>query len=325
MLCFSRPTCLTPTITRSAVGSAALRGREGRRDAEPLCFDELIVVRSRGWPLHADQNLGRHSAADTHAQPARASDGQVARRQVRSLRVHDARERAPSLRRRLFTDASAIGCICVSPHSRNAARDRGACARRRSTMAGCGDPIVRLREASSISCKESVEQRFATAAPIAPTERQVDRAQEPNDVHQRRASRRIVEIIETPCVLGDRELFDVRVPVQTYDRHVGHVCSEHLAHARDPGPVDEPEVIRSDWPAADRSARAARARWRRVRAAAALGRRCPAQHEAHRYGLDTARTGERSSSLKGAPYARAARLNQRRRSASRRTTIARKP
>lgn len=34
----------------------------------------------------------------------------------------------------------------------------------------------------------------------------------------RGTSRRIVEIIEAPCV-------------QTYDRHVGQVCSEHLAHA----------------------------------------------------------------------------------------------
>ena len=37
-------------------------------------------------------------------------------------------------------------------------------------------------------------------------------------------------------------------PCRRTDRHVGHDCSEHLAHARDPGPVDEPEVIRRTGP-----------------------------------------------------------------------------
>jgi transcriptional regulator len=78
--------------------------------------------------------------------------------------------------------------------------------------------MVRLSETSSIPGEEAVEDRFATAAPIAPTERDVGPSRGTERCHQRRTSRRIVEVIEAPCVLGDRELFEVRVSVQTYDR-----------------------------------------------------------------------------------------------------------
>lgn len=116
------------------------------------------------------------------------------------------------------------------------------------------------------------------------------RAEEPNDVHQRRTSCRIVEVIEAPCVLGDRELLDVRVSVQTYDRHVGQVCSEHLAYARDPGPVDEPGVIRRIVPQPiDQFAR------RELDGVGfgpqlRLGRRCSAQNEADRQDMTYSET-----------------------------------
>ena len=51
----------------------------------------------------------------------------------------------------------------------------------------------------------------------------------------------VVEVVESPRVLGQRELLDVRVAMEADDRRVRHI-GEDLAHALGPRPVDEPEI-----------------------------------------------------------------------------------
>ena len=101
---------------------------------------------------------------------------------------------------------------------------------------------VRLCQRLSIPFKEPVEQRVTTGSPRALTHCQIDRSQEPNNIDQCRASSGVVEIIKTPRVLRHRELFNVRVAVETCDRQIPHLISEHFAHARSPGSVDESKV-----------------------------------------------------------------------------------
>jgi hypothetical protein len=63
------------------------------------------------------------------------------------------------------------------------------------------------------------------------------------DIDQRRAARRVIEVVEAPCVVGQRILFDVRVTVQLHDRLLGQISGKHFADARRPLVIDETEVV----------------------------------------------------------------------------------
>ena len=110
-------------------------------------------------------------------------------------------------------------------------------------MSGCGGRKSGSRQALAVAFEESVDERITIARPSALTSRKIDRAQEPHDIDQRRASRGVVEVVEPPRVACERELFDVRIPVQPHVGEIAQVFPEHLADSRDPRPVDESEVI----------------------------------------------------------------------------------
>src|SRR6185369_14443539 len=84
-------------------------------------------------------------------------------------------------------------------------------------------PGVRIGQPQTIALEKSGPQPIAGARPAALTARQIERAQEPDDVDERGPSRRIVEVVETPRILGQCELLDVRVTVQAHDRRTRQI------------------------------------------------------------------------------------------------------
>src|SRR3954447_6744403 len=104
-----------------------------------------------------------------------------------------------------------------------------------------GRPIVRIREPGPVTLEEPIPQAVTRARPAALTRREIDRAQEAYDVDEGRTTSGVVEVVESPGVLGQRELLDVRIAVETDYRRVGYI-GEHLAHTFGPRAVDEPEI-----------------------------------------------------------------------------------
>ena len=103
--------------------------------------------------------------------------------------------------------------------------------------------IIGLGETPFITFDESIEQPVTILFPGTLACHQLDGAQEPYYIDSGRASSGVVEVIEPPCILRYRELLDVRVAVQPHNWQVAQITAQIVAHPRDPGPVDEAEII----------------------------------------------------------------------------------
>src|SRR6185295_16221110 len=102
--------------------------------------------------------------------------------------------------------------------------------------------ITRIGQAPLIAFYESIEQRATTLFPRTLTRREIDGTQKPNDIDSGRASGGVVEIIQSPGVLHERELLNVRIAVQAHNRQAFQILAEVVADPRDPRPVDEAEI-----------------------------------------------------------------------------------
>ncbi len=100
-----------------------------------------------------------------------------------------------------------------------------------------------ISEAPFIAFDESIEQPVTILFPGTLTSHEIDRAQEPHDIDHGRASGGVVEIVEPPGILRERELLDMRVAVQSHDWQAVQITAEIIADTRDPGAVDESEII----------------------------------------------------------------------------------
>ena len=101
-----------------------------------------------------------------------------------------------------------------------------------------------LGETPLVAFDESIKQPVTILFPGTLTSREIDRAQEPHDIDHGRASSGVVEVIESPCILRYRELFDMRVAVQPHNRQFLQVPPERITDTRDPGAVDESKIIK---------------------------------------------------------------------------------
>src|SRR5258707_9760915 len=75
------------------------------------------------------------------------------------------------------------------------------------------------------------------------TSHEIDRAQKPHDIDNCRATGRVVEVIDPPGILRQRELFDMRVAVQPHNWQPFQITAEVVADTRYPGTVDESGII----------------------------------------------------------------------------------
>ena len=100
-----------------------------------------------------------------------------------------------------------------------------------------------LGETPLITFDESIEQPVTILFPGTLACHEIDGAQEPYYIDNGRASSGVVEVIEPPCILRYRELLDVRVAVQPHNWQVAQITAEIVADPRDPGAVDESEII----------------------------------------------------------------------------------
>jgi hypothetical protein len=102
---------------------------------------------------------------------------------------------------------------------------------------------VGLGETSRIAFDESIEQLVTIFFPRASTSHEIDRAQEPHDIDNGWASGGVVEVIDPPGILRQRELLDMRVAVQPHNWQAFQITAEVVANTRYPGAVNESEII----------------------------------------------------------------------------------
>jgi hypothetical protein len=100
-----------------------------------------------------------------------------------------------------------------------------------------------LGKTPPVAGDELIEQPVTMFFPGTLPRHEIDGAQKAYDIDNRRALRGVIEIIESPCIPRYRELFDMRVAVQSHNRQPFHISAKGVAHPREPRPVDESEII----------------------------------------------------------------------------------
>src|SRR5262249_26469935 len=166
-------------------------------------------------PAHPDHDFRTLGATNAALHPASTNHPKILRRKVRPLTPHDARKgfhpRKDSLHGRIGQRLH-LG-LAPSEKCRACRWRLGA---QPSYDFGWRRQILGLDESLLIAFDKSIKQRVTLLFPGTLARCEIDRAQEPLDIDNGRASSGVVEVIEPPCILHNRELFDMRVAVQAH-------------------------------------------------------------------------------------------------------------
>ena len=103
--------------------------------------------------------------------------------------------------------------------------------------------MQRVGEFLAIPGHELLEDPVSIARPSAPADRQIDRAQESDDVDERRSARGVVEIIESPGAFREGVLFQVSITMKLDGRLAAEISVEDFADPGRPLAVDESEEV----------------------------------------------------------------------------------
>jgi hypothetical protein len=205
-----------------------------------LCLDKHVVFRIRRRALQTNEHLPRCGAADADVQPPRADHRKVTGGKVRTLDAYQAFKSLDPRDDRLQLSLLHRLHLLLAPREKGRACE-GRLLAQPTDDVGFGRPVVRLGQPAVVAREKAVPQRVAVAHPAALPRGEIDGAEEPDDIDERRAARRVIEIVEAPGVVGERELLHVRVAVEAHDRRIRDV-GEGLADPRDPGAIDEAKI-----------------------------------------------------------------------------------
>jgi hypothetical protein len=143
-----------------------------------------------------------------------------------------------------FTVTSASGFILgLARRERNAARVAGAWLRSRRTIVRRRRQIIGLGETPLITFDESIEQPVTILFPGTPACHEIDGAQEPYISTAAGPRAESFEVIEPPCILRYRNCSTCASPCNRTTGRFAQITAQIVADPRDPGPVDEPEII----------------------------------------------------------------------------------
>ena len=100
---------------------------------------------------------------------------------------------------------------------------------------------ARVGQTALIPLEESVGEPLGVAGPSALTRHQANRSDEPDEIDNRRALGRVIEVIQTKGRVREGGPLQMCIAVEAHRRHLLHGRAELAADSAHPGPVHEPE------------------------------------------------------------------------------------